>query len=857
MKHLEHGGDLKWYAEKAQCKPEEIVDFSANINPLGAPEWLRPLLSSFVSSLGHYPDPHAMPFIKAVANRFVVSPDEIIAGNGCTELIRVIARVSGKKIALIPVPAYSDYQEAAELAGLQVEHLYLEEANGFHVNLQTLDRHILQDSLVFLGHPANPIGCCLDVKCLIKVAQAHPESLFVVDESFIDFTDNPTSLRAQRPSNVITLYSLTKSFAIPGLRLGCGFASPALIKCLQPHIMPWSVNTLAQCVGSRAMEDEEHLERTRHYVKQLRESLEQRLLDLGGFTVYKSEANYLLVRGNSPGFNAVQLAVQLLKKRIAIRLGSNFKGLNDRFFRLAVRPQEEQDQLINAMSEVVLKKHHSVRPRKTPAIMFQGTSSNAGKSVLAAAFCRILLQDGYNVAPYKAQNMSLNSCVTYSGAEMGRAQVVQAQACHLNPDVRMNPILLKPSSDTGSQIILMGHPVGNMNFMEYNHFKSSQARSVALKAYDSLASEHNVMVLEGAGSPGEVNLKDRDLVNMAMARHAGAPVLIVGDIDRGGVYASFVGTMEVLAEWERNMVSGFIVNRFRGDASLLTSAHEYVLTHTGRPVMGVVPFIPTVGLPEEDSVEFKSRALDAGPPTGDYIEIAVIDLPHISNFTDVDAFRIEPDCHLRIIRSVQELGTPDVLLIPGSKNVIGDMHYLFEYGLASCIESLAHNGYTEIVGLCGGFQILGGEIEDPYGLESSRNQLHGLGLLPIHTILEKEKTLIRTHAKHLPSNTEIHGYEIHHGKTTGKNVVPVVLRDDGEVIGVSVGNDRIWGTYLHGIFDADAFRRWFIDRIRVRKKMKPLKHIVAHYDLEPALDRLAEVVREGIDVKTIYGLMGL
>ncbi len=488
--------------------------------------------------------------------------------------------------------------------------------------------------------------------------------------------------------------------------------------------------------------------------------------------------------------------------------------------------------------------------------MFQGTSSNAGKSVLAAAMCRILLQDGYRVAPFKAQNMSLNSYVTRDGGEMGRAQVVQAQACRLDPDVRMNPILLKPCSETGSQAIVMGKPVFTVDFEEYNQYKS-KAFSFIKDAYDSLAAENEVMVIEGAGSPAEVNLKDRDLANMKTARYAESPVLLVGNIEPGGVFASFIGTMEVLEKWERSLIAGFIINRFRGIKSLLDPALEYTLRHTGRPTLGIVPYIRNLGLPEEDSVAFKNGNLDQTPPTGEHVEIAVIDLPHISNFTDFDAFRIEPDVYLKIIRTPQDFGDPDVVILPGSKNVIADLEYLRKTSLDVKITELFRGGKKELIGICGGFQLIGERIDDPHRIESEGCTVSGLGLLPITTILSPDKTLMRASAKHLQSGLAIKGYEIHHGRTEGGGAVPAVLREDGEVIGAGTEDGLLWGTYLHGLFDDDEYRRWFIDRLRVKKGLQPIGRVLVNYDHEPALDRLADIVRQSFQMDEIYRLIGL
>jgi cobyric acid synthase CobQ len=488
--------------------------------------------------------------------------------------------------------------------------------------------------------------------------------------------------------------------------------------------------------------------------------------------------------------------------------------------------------------------------------MFQGTSSNAGKSILAAALCRILLQDGVRVAPFKAQNISLNSFVTRDGGEMGRAQVVQAQACRLEPDVRMNPILLKPNSGAGCQVIVRGKALGNMGADGYDQYRPEAIAAVEA-CYDALASEFDAVILEGAGSPGEVNLKSRDIVNMRMARYARAPVLVVGDIDRGGVFASFVGTLEVLDRWERALIAGWVVNRFRGDAALLRPALDYMLARTGRPVFGVVPYLERLGLPEEDSVEFKSGSLDDRSKRAGAVRIAVVDLPHISNFTDFDALRIEEDVSLCVVRPGDDLGEPDAVILPGSKNVLHDLHYLRQSGLAEQLLSLACAGRTEIIGICGGLQFLGREIRDPCGVESAPGSAGGLGLLNAVTTLASEKTLTRAEAVHGPSGCRVVGYEIHHGRTAAEGDEVILRRSDGEAVGFAAGDHQVWGTYLHGIFDADEFRRWFVDRLRVRRGWSPKRAVSARYDIEPALDRLAKAVRESLDMGRIYRLMRL
>ncbi|MCL2670405.1 MAG: cobyric acid synthase, partial [Syntrophaceae bacterium] len=385
-------------------------------------------------------------------------------------------------------------------------------------------------------------------------------------------------------------------------------------------IPPWSVNHLAQAVGGAALKDLAYGGKTRRFVADRRAELTKALQDLTGLHVYPGAANFLLVRSDRADLDAPAIAGKLLALGIAIRLCSNFTGLDNRFFRVAVRTGEENTRLAHALRRILKPGEKSARKRRTPCLMIQGTGSNAGKSVIVTALCRILLQEGLRVAPFKAQNMSLNSYMTRDSREMALAQAVQAQACRVDPDVRMNPVLLKPNSDTGSQVIVMGKPIGNMDFREYTHDKAPHFQA-ARKAFDSLAAEYDAIVLEGAGSPGEVNLRKHDIVNMSMALYAQAPVLICGDIDRGGLYASFIGHMEVLAERERSLVKGFIVNRFRGQEAFLAEAHDYVLRHTGRPVLGVIPYLSDLGLPEEDSLSFKSGLLGEQISGGGHGEI--------------------------------------------------------------------------------------------------------------------------------------------------------------------------------------------------------------------------------------------
>jgi len=865
MQKNRHGGNIWDLARGAECAPEEIVDFSANINPLGPPAWFRAEMSARISAQVHYPEPYCDTLCARAAEKWDIASEEVLAGNGSTEILHAALAFWKPEKALIPVPSYADYRHACAMAQIPVENFALREDAGFRLDFPALSAALdaCADSrtVVFLGQPNNPTGLSNAPESVRDMALRHADTLFIVDEAFADFLPEQDRLAAARPQNVLVLHSLTKFYAIPGLRLGLGYACEELARGIRGRMPMWSVNGLSQAFGIRALSDTEYAERTVAEVKELRAQLLEGLSRFDELTVFPGEVNFVLCRIDREGVDASRLAELLLRERIAIRVCYNFEGLGEQWFRLAVRTRKQNVQLLEALAKVLGYPVSSsiLLPRKKPALMLQGTSSNAGKSMLAAALCRMFLQDGYDVAPFKSQNMSLNSYVTRDGGEMGRAQVTQAQACRLDPDVRMNPVLLKPSSDTGSQVVVLGKAVSNMDIGQYIKYKP-QAFDAAKDAYDSLASEHQVMILEGAGSPAEINLKRHDIVNMNMARYAEAKVLLVGDIDRGGIFASFVGTMELLEEWERELVAGYVVNMFRGDASLLNDALDYVTGRTGKPFMGVVPYMSRHGIPEEDSVSFKRGSLDSARTDGQLVDIACIDVPHISNFTDIEPFFNEPDVHVRVVRSPEELGAPDAVILPGSKNVVHDMNWLREQGFISELDRLLHSEQAVVVGICGGFQMLGRTISDEHQVESVAGGMKGLDFLPLATSLAPQKTLTATGARYLPSDMQIRGYEIHHGvtKTDAPDEISVCMeRSDGKPIGYSRKDGKVWGTYLHGLFDDDSFRRDFIDSLRKKKGLEPVSRILAQYDIESALDRLADVVRASINAEPLYKMLGL
>jgi len=508
-------------------------------------------------------------------------------------------------------------------------------------------------------------------------------------------------------------------------------------------------------------------------------------------------------------------------------------------------------------------------------IMVQGTASDVGKSVIATALCRLLTNDGWRVAPFKSQNMSLNSFVTPDGKEIGRAQAVQADACRIPATTDMNPILLKPTGERRSQVVVHGKPLRDYDAVEYREQYLPSAERIVRDALDRLRAAYDIVVMEGAGSPAEVNLRDRDIVNMRAAAWADAPVVLVADIDRGGVFASIVGTMAILRPEERERVKGFIINKFRGDPSLLKSGLDWLEAETGKPVLGVVPVLPDLGIEDEDSASLASR-LRAGSGTvraGAPLDIAVVRLPRLSNFTDVDAFAGEPDASVRFVTKPDELGTPDAVILPGTKNTVLDLAAIRDNGLADEVLRYAEGG-GRVVGICGGYQMLGATLADPDGVESSEtgaSLVDGLGLLPLDTVYATDKRTERTRSRFAgwpdgsaPADDaagacDVEGYEIHMGVTTFRAGArhPFEL-PDGAGEGAMTADGRVWGTYLHGVFDNDEFRRGWLNRLRSDKGLPPMPVAYRHRERrEAAFDRLAEHVRAHIDMHAIYRMLGI
>ncbi len=513
-------------------------------------------------------------------------------------------------------------------------------------------------------------------------------------------------------------------------------------------------------------------------------------------------------------------------------------------------------------------------------IMLQGTASHAGKSLIVAGLARIMAQDGFSVAPFKAQNMSLNSFVSADGGEMGRAQVVQAEAAGVEPLVDMNPVLLKPTTDTGAQVVVKGRPVGTMTARDYHKYKLGLLDAVS-DSLERLRRDFEVVIIEGAGSPAEINFRGHDIANMTVAEIADAPVCLIGDIERGGVFASLVGTMELLEPEKQERVAGIIINKFRGDRAILEPGIDFLEARCLKPVLGVVPFIDDLRIEEEDSVGLPasegSQVADGQPrqwqqalwpsdirDAGDFperktVKVMIIRLPRMSNFTDFDAIADCPGFECHYVEQPAALADADLIIIPGTKSTLPDLRFLWSSGLAARIIRLVETG-TPIIGICGGFQMLGKRILDPHGLDSGAGTAKALGLLDVETIFEAGKSTRRTRATVsgatalLPRGTPVSGYEIHMGRTSlGPGAAPLLTTEAGND-GAVDPNGLVLGTYLHGFFESDAVLSGILSFFGCPAALPLLDRSALK---EHNYDRLARELRLSLDIERVYAIAGL
>ena len=834
-----HGGpDYALLAQRG-LSPNAVIDFSANTNPYGPPPRVRAALASL--TLDRYPDRHAHDLAAGIAERHGVPVEQVLVGNGSVELIRLLAQayLEPGDACLLVEPTFGEYRAAAALAGAEIISYRTKARAGFRPQMEALTALARECAprLTFLCNPNNPTGVYLPQKAVAALAEACAGGLLVVDAAYEPFVREAWPAEALlRRGNVALLHSMTKAEGLAGLRLGYLLGPEPVVSALRRVQPPWSVNAAAQAAGLAALADAGYLREALGAIAREKERLVGELRALG-LDVLPSATNYFLVRVG----NAAAWQERLLAESILVRDCASF-GLPE-YIRIAARRPEENDCLL-AACRAHIGAHHSAAGRASvhttnrraeslaPVLMVQGTASSVGKSLLVAGLCRLFRREGLRVAPFKAQNMSLNSFVTPEGHEIGRAQVVQAEAAGILPHVDMNPILLKPEADARSQIVLNGRPWRSLPAGAY-YLHRDELWPQVTGALDRLRARYDLVIAEGAGSPAEINLRRGDIVNMEVALHAQAAVLLVGDIDRGGVFAALLGTLMLLAPEERALVRGLLINKFRGERALLTDGLRMLEERAGVPVAGVVPYLHNLAIAEEDGVYLEdlreaARAAIGAPRQAaesslevpaTAIDIVAIHLPHISNFDDLDALRLERGVRVRWVEAVEALGWPAAIIIPGSKNTLDDLAWLRAQGLAGAIVERARAG-TALVGICGGYQMLGRTLADPQGFDGNAGAVtEGLGLLPVDTVYYPEKATYQARARVCASEgwlreaagAEVTGYEIHMGDTRGGRPLFTLTHRGAECLeqpeGAIDASGRIFGTYLHGLFDTPTFRR--------------------------------------------------
>ena len=874
-------------------------NFSSNIYAHADLDGLKLFLATRLDGIAAYPEPEPEALEALIAGREGVGRECVLVTSGATEAIYLIAqmaRAEGVEHFVCHQPTFSEYADASRLNGLLPAG---EDEEG--------------QALRWLCNPNNPTGLVMPPEEVLRLSAR--SRLTVLDQSYEDYTAEPlpSAGAVLQAGNILRLHSLTKTFAVPGLRIGYVLGAPALISRLRRFLRPWSVNALAIEAAEWLIRHEARaVGDIGSYLAEARR-LRQRLSEIPGLSVAPTQTNFMLAR--IEGLTAARLKERLAEDYgILIRDASNFEGLSPHHFRVAAQTPEEDDLLVSAIASCLQGEGRAfVSAGEKPVwqdlspVMLAGTGSDVGKSVLAAALCRIFLQDGYQPAPFKAQNMALNSYATPEGLEIGRAQAMQAEAAGIPCHTDMNPLLLKPQGDMTSQVVLNGRPIGNRSAYQFwrreagegENGPSGQAgisscsscsscsssssqssssspsslsspstqidfRAEVCAAYDRLSARYNPIVMEGAGSISELNLRRTDLVNLPMARHAGAAVLLVADIDRGGVFASVYGSIALQTPQDRALIKGIIINKFRGDLRLFDSGRRLIEELCGVPVLGVIPYFHDIRIEEEDSVALDRRVRQSHSPApgdaaeGNTVSVAVVKLRHLSNYTDFDALDEDPRIRLFYTQEPGELQRADIIILPGSKSTLDDLLWLRRSGLAEAILEARRRGKT-VIGICGGYQMMGAEVCDPDHVEGPVERLPGLGLLPVTTTMSGQKVTRQTTFQTRLAGTgtqPLRGYEIHMGETApleGTAPSPFALLDDGREDGF-LRDERCWGSYLHGVLDngpvIDALLAPFAARLEATSR--PLDYAAFK---EEQYDRLALHVRKYLDVERLYEIL--
>ena len=796
-----HGDVAKALEGYLGLEPGELLDLSVSMNPVAAN--YTGLLAQGISSLKSYPDPaDATASLAGVLN---VDPGQLILCNGGAEAIALVAQIV--KSGYVRDPEFSLYR-----------------------------RHIASyspDGPWWASNPNNPTGTLLNGN----------EVPSVIDEAFYHLaTGSWTRRDFERGSFVVG--SLTKLFALPGLRIGYviapSSADAAALSKLQPQ---WALNSLAAASLPNLISSID-LDETQRSVSRLRNDLVPILRSYGAEPM-ASRANYVFIP------DAKDVFERLLEHKVLVRDTSSF-GLDG-----GVRIAVPNDKGLERVEKALFPRKPRRRPRSNfkGGLMVVGTTSDSGKSTIATALCRILSERGVAVAPFKAQNMSLNSSVTPAGYEIGRAQARQAHAARIDSEVVMNPILLKPTSEMTSQVVVMGEPLFETNARDYQS-KKRELLGVAIEAYNDLAARFEVVILEGAGSPAEINLIDNDIVNLGLANKIDVKALLVGDIDRGGVFASLYGTFKILPPNLSSLISGFAINKIRGDATLLDSGISKLEALTNRPVFGVLPYLTESLIDAEDSLGLFSYGQEQ-ISTDEALDIVVISLPRISNFTDFDPLVNEPGCILRIVASPAQLGSPDLIIIPGSKSTIDDLRWLRSKGFEDAIKRQAARG-SMVLGICGGYQILGKEINDE--VESKQGRVEGFGMLDVRTFFLDSKVTLQRSGVAPRFGAAVSGYQIHQGRVMSQggcklfdlSIPSRSFQEIGLTDGAVDDAGQVFGTTLHGVFEHDEFRKSFLSEV-AQARSKSFESRLDFAQLrESQIDYLANFVSKHIDIDAVF-----
>jgi len=831
---LKHGGKLHAAALEYDIPLEQWLDLSTGINPNG---WVPPEIPNNIWN--RLPEDQDG-LLTSAAHYYGCST--LLATAGSQASIQLLPQClvdtldQTKAIGIIS-PGYTEHAHAWKNAGYNIKAVSVED-------ILSLDDAALDClSALVIINPNNPTGTAFTKEELLLLHQTliKNKSYLIVDEAFIDSTPENSLLSECPQQGLIVLRSLGKFFGLAGIRAGFIFSEQFILDQLQEKLGPWSISNPSRYIAAQALADYPWHEKTRLQLPTLSTRLSA-LLNQYGLTTDGGTTLFQWVKTKEAETLHHKLAEQAIFSRLFTEPDSSIR------FGLPANETEWQ-QLEKALSTLKLTTTTVKNETKTKlkpiakTLMVQGTTSDAGKSILVTGLCRVLKRLDYKVVPFKPQNMALNSCVSVDGGEIGRAQALQAAACGLEPHSHMNPVLLKPNSDIGAQVIIHGKAIGNMKAKQYQDFKA-QARKAVLASHQHLEENYNTIIVEGAGSPAEINLRRGDIANMGFAESVDCPVILVADIDRGGVFAHLVGTLELLSPTEKARIKGFVINRFRGDIKLLEPGLDWLEEKTGKPVLGVLPYLKDLFLDAEDSIDQRQVTNQEKS----VLNIVVPQLPRISNHNDFDPLRHHPQVNLQFIPINQTPPPCDLIILPGSKSVRDDLAQLKQHQWPEIIEKHLRYG-GKVMGICGGFQMLGKQLHDPLGMEGKAGSSDGLALLKIETTLEKEKQLKQVCGLLVKSQAALSGYEIHAGKTTGADLAkPVVILDGGRTDGACSADNQIIGTYLHGIFEMATA----MDSILDWAGLKTTDSSTDYNNIRnQAIDRLADSIEMHLDMDRI------